>query len=336
MYGLLKSLLFALPPETAHALALRALRIYGALPNTTPPPSEPVQLLGLSFANRIGLAAGLDKDAVAVSGLARLGFGFLEVGTVTPHPQPGNPKPRLFRLRQDEALINRMGFNGAGALVVAANLKIARACVGIPIGVNIGKNRDTPMAEAVEDYVKCLTTVYDVADYIAINLSSPNTPGLRDLQAATSTRALVETVVAERDQLAKGTSAKPLLVKVAPDLPDADLEACATAALEAGAAGIIAVNTTSRRPDTLRSRHAKQTGGLSGAPLFPMALCTVQRLRTCIGDGPALVAVGGVGKPADVRAMLDAGADLVQVYSALIYQGPALVHTLATLPTQRP
>ena len=335
MYGLLKSLLFALPPETAHALALRALRIYGALPNTTPPPGEPVQLLGLSFANRIGLAAGLDKDAVAVPGLARLGFGFLEVGTVTPRPQPGNPKPRLFRLRQDEALINRMGFNGAGAAVVATNLKIARACVGVPIGVNIGKNRDTPMAEAVEDYVKCLTTVYDVADYIAINLSSPNTPGLRDLQAATSTRALVETVVAERDRLA---SAKPLLVKVAPDLPDADLEACASAALEAGAAGVIAVNTTATRPTTLRSRHAKQTGGLSGAPLLPMALRTVQRLRTCIGDGPALVAVGGVGKPADGRAMLDAGADLVQVYSALIYQGPALVRTLAAaaLPTQRP
>ena len=335
MYGLLKSLLFALPPETAHALALRALRIYGALPNTKPPPGEPVQLLGLSFANRIGLAAGLDKDAVAVPGLARLGFGFLEVGTVTPRPQPGNPKPRLFRLRQDEALINRMGFNGAGAATVAANLKIARACVGVPIGVNIGKNRDTPMAEAVEDYVKCLEMVSDVADYIAINLSSPNTQGLRDLQAATSTRALVETVVAERNRLA---NAKPLLVKVAPDLPDADLEACATAALEAGAAGIIAVNTTATRPNTLRSRHAKQTGGLSGAPLFPMALRTVQRLRTSIGDGPALVAVGGVGKPADVRAMLDAGADLVQVYSALIYQGPALVRTLATaaLPTQRP
>lgn len=337
MYGLLKSLLFALPPETAHALALKALRMYGALPAATPP-GQPVQLLGLSFANRIGLAAGLDKDAVAVAGLARLGFGFLEVGTVTPRPQPGNPKPRLFRLRQDEALINRMGFNGAGAAAVAANLKIARACVGVPIGVNIGKNRDTPIADAAEDYVKCLAMVYDVADYITINLSSPNTPGLRDLQAATSTRTLVETVVAERDQLAKGTSAKPLLVKVAPDLPDTDLEACASAALEAGAAGLIAVNTTATRPDTLRSRHAKQTGGLSGAPLLPMALRTVQRLRTCIGHGPALVAVGGVGKPADVRTMLDAGADLVQVYSALIYQGPALVRTLATaaLPTQRP
>lgn len=335
MYGLLKSLLFALPPETAHALALKALRMYGALPSTTPPPGQPVQLLGLSFANRIGLAAGLDKDAVAVAGLARLGFGFLEVGTVTPRPQPGNPKPRLFRLRQDEALINRMGFNGAGAAAVAANLKIARACVGVPIGVNIGKNRDTPIADAAEDYVKCLEMMCEVADYITINLSSPNTPGLRDLQAATSTRALVETVVAERNRLA---SAKPLLVKVAPDLPDTDLEACVSAALEAGASGIIAVNTTATRPDTLRSRHAKQTGGLSGAPLLPMALRAVQRLRTCIGDGPTLVAVGGVGKPADVRAMLDAGADLVQVYSALIYQGPALVRTLATaaLPTQRP
>lgn len=328
MYDLLKSLLFALPPEAAHALALRSLRLYGASPGA--PPGPAVQLLGLSFANRIGLAAGLDKDAVAVAGLARLGFGFLEVGTVTPRPQPGNPKPRLFRLRQDEALINRMGFNGAGAAAVAANLKAARACVGVPIGVNIGKNRDTPLTDAAEDYVKCLAMVHEVADYIAINLSSPNTPGLRDLQAPASTRSLVETVVAERDRLAaKGPCAKPLLVKVAPDLPAADLDACATAAMEAGAAGLIAVNTTATRQNALRSRHAKQAGGLSGAPLFPLALRTVRRLRARLGDSPALVAVGGIGKPADVRAMLDAGADLVQVYSALIYQGPALVRRLA-------
>ena len=329
MYRLLKPLLFALPPETAHALALAALRVYGGFPAAAPP-GEAVELLGLSFANRIGLAAGLDKDATAVAGLARLGFGFLEVGTVTPRPQPGNPKPRLFRLREDEALINRMGFNSAGAPTVAANLAAVRACVGVPIGVNVGKNRDTPLAEAAEDYVKCLTMVFPDADYIALNLSSPNTPGLRDLQAATAARALVETVVAERNRLSVDQSrATPLLVKVAPDLAPEDLDACATAALEAGADGLIAVNTTVTRMATLRSRHAGQSGGLSGSPLFPRALQAVRRLRARIGESVALVAVGGIGSPADVRAMLDAGADLVQLYSALIYKGPALVRALA-------
>ena len=344
MYRLLRPLLFALPPETAHALALAALRVYGASPKGArrDPSSEDhspavrhsdgaVPLLGLSFANRVGLAAGLDKDATAVAGLARLGFGFLEVGTVTPEPQAGNPKPRLFRLREDAALVNRMGFNSAGMEIVVKNLAAARRRVAVPIGVNIGKNRDTPLAAVAEDYAKCLAAVHDVADYIAVNLSSPNTPGLRDLQAATKVRALIETLVAERGRLsaAKQSLPKPLLVKVAPDLEAADLVACATAALEAGAAGIIAVNSTVKRPSTLRSRHAAQAGGLSGPPLLPMALQTVRRLRDCVGDGAALIAVGGVSNAADVRAMLDAGADLVQVYSALIYRGPACVRTLA-------
>ena len=343
MYRLLRPLLFALPPETAHALALAALRVYGASPKGARRASSEdhspavrrsdgaVPLLGLSFANRVGLAAGLDKDAAAVAGLARLGFGFLEVGTVTPEPQAGNPKPRLFRLREDAALVNRMGFNSAGMEIVAKNLAAARRHVAVPIGVNIGKNRDTPLAAAAEDYAKCLAAVHDVADYIAVNLSSPNTPGLRDLQAATKVRALIETLVAERGRLsaAKQSLPKPLLVKVAPDLEAADLVACATAALEAGADGIIAVNSTVTRPPTLRSRHAAQAGGLSGSPLLPMALQTVRRVHDCIGDAAALIAVGGVGNAADVRAMLDAGADLVQVYSALIYRGPACVRTLA-------
>ena len=344
MYRLLRPLLFALPPETAHALALAALRVYGASPKGARRGSSSkdhspavrrsdgaVPLLGLSFANRVGLAAGLDKDATAVAGLARLGFGFLEVGTVTPKPQAGNPKPRLFRLREDAALVNRMGFNSAGMEIVAKNLAAARRHVAVPIGVNIGKNRDTPLAAAAENYAKCLAAVHDVADYIAVNLSSPNTPGLRDLQAATKVRALIETLVAERGRLsaAKHSLPKPLLVKVAPDLEAADLVACATAALEAGADGIIAVNSTVTRPPTLRSRHAAQAGGLSGPPLLPMALQTVRRVRDCIGDDAALIAVGGVSNAADVRAMLDAGANLVQVYSALIYRGPGCVRTLA-------
>ena len=383
MYGLLRPLLFALPPELAHALALWLLRIYGrwwrkdrqtgdvravrarassartgALVEDASPasgrlscsrpkssasaaPGDSVRLFGLAFANRIGLAAGLDKDATAVLGLARLGFGFLEVGSVTPRPQPGNPRPRLFRLRQDGALINRMGFNSAGMEAVAARLRTARERLGVPIGVNIGKNADTPLALAAEDYAKCLTAVYDVADYVAVNLSSPNTPGLRDLQAAATVRTLLGTLVATRDSLAASRRCPlPLLVKIAPDLVAKDLEDCAVAALEAGADGLIAVNTTVRRPPTLRSRHAEQQGGLSGAPLFPIALQTVQRLRRCIGPDPALVAVGGVGSAVDVSAMLNAGADLVQVYSALIYRGPGLVDELLrnpdTLPDAQP
>ena len=222
MYRLLRPLLFALPPETAHALALAALRVYGASPkgarrgfssmdhsSAGRRSDGAVPLLGLSFANRVGLAAGLDKDATAVAGLARLGFGFLEVGTVTPEPQAGNPKPRLFRLREDAALVNRMGFNSAGMEIVAKNLAAARRHVAVPIGVNIGKNRDTPLAAVAEDYAKCLAAVHDVADYIAVNLSSPNTPGLRDLQAATQVRALIETLVAERGRLSAAKHSPP-------------------------------------------------------------------------------------------------------------------------------
>ncbi len=300
-------------------------------------------LLGLEFPNRIGLAAGLDKDAVAVAGLARLGFGFIEVGTVTPRPQPGNPRPRLFRLTADRALINRMGFNSAGAEAVAANLARLRPGpgrrpsdrIGVPIGVNIGKNRTTPLASAVADYRRCLIALYDLADYFTVNLSSPNTPGLRDLQAAASARELVAELTATRARLAaeRGSSEKPLLVKLAPDLAAEDLRATAVAVLEAGADGFVAVNTTLARPGKPRSRNAERRGGLSGQPLFPLAVETVRRLRDCIGDGPAIIGVGGIAGVEDAAAMLDAGADLIQIYTALIFQGPALVGRLARATT---
>ena len=329
MYRWLRPLLFALPPESAHALALNVLKLTASLP-ASPPLGPPAEAFGLRFANRVGVAAGLDKDAVAVPGLARLGFGFVEVGTVTPRAQTGNPKPRLFRLGEDRALVNRMGFNSAGVTAVAANLKRARPCVDVPIGVNIGKNRDTPLAESAEDYQRCLTAIHDVADYVVVNLSSPNTPGLRDLQAPTAVRALLDGLVESRNRLAAQSAAKPtpLLAKVAPDLPPRELEAAASAALEAGAEGLVAVNTSTARPESLRSRHAVEAGGLSGQPLFQTALAAVRRLRRCIGDGPGLIAVGGIGSGDDARAMIDAGADLVQVYTALVYEGPAFARTL--------
>lgn len=333
MYAALRPLLFALPPEFAHKLALAVLRGYGALPGSGPPPDAGIELLGLTFPNRIGLAAGLDKDATATAGLAKLGFGFLEVGTVTPRPQPGNPKPRLFRLNEDNALINRMGFNSAGATALVANLRRVRDCIDVPVGVNIGKNRDTPVDAAADDYRACLAATYDVADYVVVNLSSPNTPGLRDLQAANAARALVAELVVERQRLAdeypEKTPIPPLFVKIAPDLAADDLEATVVEALEAGADGIVATNTTVSRPPSLRSKRAGEEGGLSGRPLFPLAVETVRRTRAAVGEGPVVIGVGGIGGRDDAAAMFDAGANLVQVYSALIFEGPTLVARLA-------
>ena len=332
-YPLLRRLLFALPPETAHGAALAALRAAGTLPRLVPQRCD-LEVLGLRFPNRVGVAAGLDKDGVAAAGLARLGFGFVEVGTVTPRPQPGNPRPRLFRLTEDRALINRMGFNSAGAAAVAANLARARKRIDVPVGVNIGKNRATPAGDAARDYAACLAAVYDMADYLTANLSSPNTPGLRDLQSATRAHALIAQLIEVRDHLAdsRGVS-KPILVKLAPDLAPADLEETAQAVLAAGADGFVAVNTTVTRPSSLRSPNAVQAGGLSGIPLRPRAEDTVRRLRARVGPEPAIIGVGGIATHADVAAMLAAGADLVQVYTALVYAGPRLVRELTEPPS---
>ena len=290
------------------------------------PVRSPVTLGGVRFPNRLGVAAGLDKDAVAVAGLAKLGFGFVEVGTVTPRPQPGNPKPRLYRLAADEALINRMGFNSAGAGAVAANLRRFRgeapAGGDVPVGVNIGKNRDTPLAEAEDDYLACFEALYGLADFITVNVSSPNTPGLRDLQSDTAVRALTASLASARKRLTPPTAQpKPLLVKLSPDLQSNALEAAAAGALAGGADGLVAVNTTLTRPCGLRSKHAAQAGSLSGAPLRGRARETVRRLRRFVGDGPILMGVGGVASAADLRTMRDAGADLVQVYTGVVFHG---------------
>ncbi len=290
-----------------------------------------IELLGLSFPNRVGVAAGLDKNAVAVRGLARLGFGFVEVGTVTPRPQPGNPKPRLFRLTEDRGLINRLGFNSEGAQVVAARLARLRGRLDVPVGVNIGKNRETPNDEAVRDYRACLARVNDFADYVTVNLSSPNTPGLRDLQAPAAAGALVSELVQERDRLAaKGSGRTPLLVKIAPDLAPQDLAATVVAVHEAGADGIVAVNTTLSRPPALRSKQAAEAGGLSGRPLYPLAIDTVRRVRAAVGEGPVVIGVGGVASAREIDAMLDAGADLVQVYTGFVFEGAALLRGAAS------
>lgn len=323
--------MFALPAETAHAAALAVLKCLGALPPKRPLSAPGIELLGLSFPNRVGVAAGLDKNAVAVRGLARLGFGFVEVGTVTPRPQPGNPKPRLFRLTEDRGLINRLGFNSEGAQVVAARLARLRGRLDVPVGVNIGKNRETPNDEAVRDYRACLARVNDFADYVTVNLSSPNTPGLRDLQAPAAAGALVSELVQERDRLAaKGSGRTPLLVKIAPDLAPQDLAATVVAVHEAGADGIVAVNTTLSRPPALRSKQAAEAGGLSGRPLYPLAIDTVRRVRAAVGEGPVVIGVGGVASAREIDAMLDAGADLVQVYTGFVFEGAALLRGAAS------
>lgn len=331
LYRWLRPLLFALPPETAHALSLAALRAYGL----GPPPrrtGQSAQVMGLVFPNRLGLAAGFDKNGVAVRGAARLGFGFVEAGTVTPKRQRGNPKPRLFRLTEDAALINRMGFNNAGAAALAANLRRARRRLAIPVGVNIGKGFRTALAAANDDYCAALAEVFDVADYVVVNLSSPNTAGLRRLQAPEAASALIAALVGKRDELAHQRTAprrRPLLVKLAPDLEPQELAATAAAVLAAGADGFVVVNTTVQRPAGLRSTHAAEAGGLSGQPLFAATLETLGRLRAEMGPAPPVIAVGGVCSAAQAQALRQAGADLVQIYSALIYEGPAVVRALA-------
>ena len=332
-YKHLRRLLFLLPPEAAHQLALWGLRAWGSI---APEAGSleggeglggPVQVMGLSFPNRVGLAAGLDKDAVAVRGLAGLGFGFIEVGTVTPLPQPGNPKPRLFRSVPDAALINRMGFNSAGLEAMTRRLaRLRKRPLRALLGVNIGKNRDTPLARAVDDYRTCLTAVAPFADYVTVNLSSPNTPGLRQLQAASSAAELLGELDAERNAIAADTGRRiPLAVKVAPDLDEEELGEIAGVLQGANMDCVIAGNTTLSRPDSLALGFAERQGGLSGAPIAPLARRAVARLRMSLGDDFPIIGVGGIGSREEALAMRAAGADLVQVYTGFVFSGPALV-----------
>ena len=319
IYSLARPLLRVLPPEAAHRLTLSALAAgLGGTSRTPDPPELRQDVWGLAFPNPIGIAAGFDKDADVPEALLRLGFGFVEVGTVTPRPQPGNPRPRVFRLEADGALINHMGFNSAGLDRVIERMR-SRRQIGIA-GINIGKNRES--AEPTADYVEGVHRAAPFADYIVVNVSSPNTPGLRDLQARAILEDLVRQVLAARDQ---SGAHPPLLVKIAPDLTAEECADIAAVGLATGIDGIIISNTTTARPPELRSPHANETGGLSGRPLFePSTALLADMYRLTEGQLP-LIGVGGIASAADAYAKIRAGASLVQLYTALVFAGPSLL-----------
>jgi len=334
VYQRIRPLLFRADPESIHGWTLTALRCSGRVGpvrwmlrrmSCVPDPRLRTQAFGLHFENPVGLAAGYDKDARALWGLACLGFGHLEVGTVTRLPQAGNPKPRVFRLPDDEGLINRMGFPNQGAEAMRRGL-MRRRPPGVRIGVNIGKGKDTPLEDAANDYLELLRTFDGLADYIAVNVSSPNTLGLRRLQARDHLERLLQALVAERAHLSQSPRV-PLLVKVAPDLTEAELEDAVGAMVDAGVDGIIATNTTLVR-DGLLSSSQTETGGLSGRPLRERSLACVQAIVRLTEGRLQVVAAGGIAGPEDARRALDAGAALVQVYTGLVYRGPGLVRDI--------
>jgi dihydroorotate dehydrogenase len=332
-YGAARPLLFRFDSERIHRLTVDALRIGGenrlgravlGLAGGAPRRAGPwVELMGLRFRNRVGLAAGWDKDGVALRGWAALGLGFAEVGTVTPEPQAGNPRPRLYRLAADEALVNRMGFNNAGAVSLARRVMLARRHLppNFVVGVNVGRGRETPADRAVDDYLAAARVVAPVADYLVVNVSSPNTPGLRDLQRPDTLVGLVSALL---DAGREGGSPRPLLVKLSPDLDEADFDAIVPALVGAGVAGLVVANTTTRR-QALRSAEALEEGGLSGAPLRDRMLELVRRARGLAGPGTVIIGSGGIAFAADVEAAYDAGANLVQLWTGLVYRGPGLV-----------
>lgn len=345
MYSIFRPFLFRLDPERAHALTIFALRLAGAAPfldwtlrQMYRAPEKPVEVFGLRFKNPVGLAAGYDKDGVAVAGLAALGFGHVEVGTVTPLAQDGNPKPRVFRLIEDEAVINRMGFPGRGADFVRRRIKpvdnvnlIQRLMGVLPnrqptiLGVNLGKNKSTPNEEAVLDYLSLVQDFAPFADYLTINISSPNTVGLRQLQGREALERLLEQVhaqrVMEQDKLQKQL---PVLVKLAPDLTESELDDAVDVILRANMDGIIVTNTTLAR-EGLRSSHQGETGGLSGKPLAVKSEAVLRQTVERVNGKVPIVSAGGIMDPEDAKRRLDMGAALVQIYTGLVYRGPALV-----------
>ncbi len=330
MYGLARPFLFSLEAERAHGLALSSLEIVrrtGLAPlllGRRPTPF-PVSTFGLRFPNPVGLAAGLDKNGEHIDALFSLGFGFVEIGTVTPEPQGGNPQPRLFRLPQHRALINRLGFNNDGVDALVANVGRATRRSG-PLGINIGKNKSTPNESAEADYLFCLERVYPLADYITVNISSPNTAGLRELQEEQALRRLVGSLREAQERLA-GQHGKrvPMLVKIAPDLSDDDIDAAARVLSDLQVDGVIATNTTVSRIDVQAHRLARETGGLSGQPLMGKSTTVLRMLRTRLPDSIPMIGVGGILSGADAVKKMVAGAALVQCYTALIYRGPELI-----------
>ncbi len=325
--SIIRPILFRAEPETAHELGIKALELGLAAPFYQKEPDwlEPTELFGLKFSNPLGMAAGFDKNGVVVDQLAQLGFGFVEVGTVTFRPQLGNPKPRMFRLPADQALINRLGFNNEGAEVVAERLrKLKRRCV---VGVNIGKNKDVPNEEAVENYLASFDVVHPIADYLAVNISSPNTPNLRKLQQADSLDELVSALQRRNDQLGH----KPLLVKIAPDLIDAEIESCVDVCRRYGVDGIIATNTTiSRKGLKTRDVEALGAGGLSGKPLASRSDEVISKIYRYSGGTIPIVGVGGIFTSEDAFRKIAAGASLVQAYTGFVYGGPRFADDVLT------
>ena len=335
-YALTRPFLFGLDPEAAHDLTLGSIARFQNTPAqclwAQPRVDDPVKIAGLSFPNRIGLAAGLDKNGRCIDGLGAMGFGFIEVGTVTPKAQPGNPKPRMFRLPARQALINRLGFNNDGLAAFVANVQRAhsfRRAGGI-VGLNIGKNAATPIENAVDDYLLGLDGVYPHADYITVNISSPNTRNLRALQGDEALGALLAPLQARREQLAREHGRRvPRFVKIAPDLDEAQVAVIAATLQAQGIDGVIATNTTLSRDAVQGLPHADEAGGLSGAPVREASNRVITQLRAALGSGYPIIGVGGVMSAADAQSKVRAGADLVQVYTGLIYGGPALVSTAA-------
>jgi dihydroorotate dehydrogenase len=340
-YALARPFLFGLDPERAHDLTLDSI----ARMQNTPLQcvwsqnrvDDPVVLAGLKFPNRIGLAAGLDKNGRCIDGLGAMGFGFIEVGTVTPKAQPGNPKPRMFRLPEANALINRLGFNNEGLDAFIANVKRAhfRANGGI-LGLNIGKNAATPIEDAASDYLLCLDGVYPHADYVTLNISSPNTKNLRALQGDDALDALLGAVQRRREQLAtKHGRRVPVFLKIAPDLDEAQVDAIAATLKRHAIDGVIATNTTIARDAVKHLAHGDEAGGLSGAPVLAASNRVIAQLRAALGSAYPIIGVGGVMSAADARAKVAAGANLVQLYTGFIYQGPALVAAAARALAQK-
>ena len=328
MYSLARPFLFCLDAEKAHDLGLAALEAAyrtGLNPLLASRPAPlPTRVFGIDFPNPVGLAAGLDKNAAHIDALAALGFGFIEVGTVTPRPQPGNPKPRMFRLPEHEAVINRLGFNNGGVDALLRNVEKAKFS-GV-LGINIGKNKDTPNERAVDDYLYCLDRVYARASYVTVNISSPNTQGLRDLQEEEALKRFLGRL-RERQELLAAEHGKrtPMLLKIAPDLREEEMDAIAEVVLAAGMDGLICTNTTVARDAVVGDRHAGEAGGLSGRPVFARSTAVLRGMAQRLGGKLPLVGVGGILDGSDAVAKIAAGAILVQCYTGLVYRGPALV-----------
>jgi dihydroorotate dehydrogenase len=334
-YALTRPFLFGLDPERAHDLTLGAI---AHLQNTAaqvlweqPRVADPVTIAGLNFPNRVGLAAGLDKNGRCIDGLGAMGFGFIEVGTVTPLAQPGNPKPRMFRVVEARALVNRLGFNNDGLDAFLANVQRAktfRASGGI-VGLNIGKNAVTPIERAADDYLAGLRAVYPHADYVTVNISSPNTPNLRGLQSDEQLQWLLQLLMERRAELARDHGPKPIFIKIAPDLDEVQIRTIATTLQRHGLDGVIATNTTVARHQVNHLPNGQETGGLSGAPLLGASNRVIRLLRSELGSTFPIIGVGGVMGGADAVSKINAGANLVQIYTGLVYGGPALVPEVA-------